>query len=145
MKKQIEDLGSIEIADNDYGPCTVLVRLVNGNVWMTQSQIARLFGVYEATVRNNLRAAFRSGILWEGDVTHPSWNGQSGFGTQYRLKPIIYMSFRAGTPRANAFRKWVAHVLSAHFRKGQNQRLPVIPTYNLCIEILEEISKLDKL
>lgn len=23
MKKQIEDLGSIEIADNDYGPCTV--------------------------------------------------------------------------------------------------------------------------
>lgn len=47
MKKQIEDLGSIEITDNDYGPCTVAVRLVDGNVWMTQSQIARLFGVYE--------------------------------------------------------------------------------------------------
>mgnify|MGYP000820471356 CR=1 FL=1 len=46
MKKQIEDLGSIEITDNDYGPCTVAVRLVDGNVWMTQSQIARLFGVY---------------------------------------------------------------------------------------------------
>lgn len=81
MKEQIEDLGSIEIAENDYGSCTVSVRLVDGNVWMTQSQIARLFGVYEATVRNNLRAAFRSGILREGDVTHPSWNGQSGFGT----------------------------------------------------------------
>lgn len=37
MKKQIEDLGSIEITDNDYGPCTVSVRLVDGNVWMTQS------------------------------------------------------------------------------------------------------------
>ena len=44
MKKQIEDLGSIEITDNDYGPCTVAVRLVDGNVWMTQSQIARLGG-----------------------------------------------------------------------------------------------------
>lgn len=66
MKKQIDNLGSIEIAENDYGPCTVAVRLVDGNVWMTQSQIARLFGVYEATVRNNLRAAFRNGMLREG-------------------------------------------------------------------------------
>lgn len=72
MKKQIEDLGFIEIDDNDYGPCTVAVRLVGGYVWMTQSQIARLFGVYEATVRNNLRAAFRSEMLREGDVPHPS-------------------------------------------------------------------------
>ena len=32
MKKQIKDLGSIEIADNDYGPCTVSVRLVDGTV-----------------------------------------------------------------------------------------------------------------
>ena len=69
MKKQIEDLGSIEITDNDYGPCTVAVRLVDGNVWMTQSQIARLFGVYEATVQNNLRAACRGGMLREGKVS----------------------------------------------------------------------------
>lgn len=113
MKKQIEDLGSIEIADNDYGPCTVLVRLVNGNVWMTQSQIARLFGVYEATVRNNLRAAFRSGILREGDVTHPSWNGQSGFGTLYGLEVIIYMSFRAGPPPSQCLPK----MGSAYFKR----------------------------
>ena len=36
----------------------VSVRLIDGNVWMTQSQIERLFGVYETTVRNNLRAGF---------------------------------------------------------------------------------------
>ena len=71
MKKQIEDLGSIEIAENDYGPCTVAVRLADGNVWMTQSQIARLFGVYEATVRNNLQALFKSRLVSECDITHP--------------------------------------------------------------------------
>ena len=91
MKKQIEDLGSIEIADNDYGPCTVSVRLVDGNVWMTQSQIARLFGVYEATVRNNLRAAFRSGILREGDVSllhkqnQRTANTKPSFGLQFQV------------------------------------------------------------
>ena len=90
MKKQIEDLGSIEIAENDYGPCTVAVRLADGNVWMTQSQIARLFGVYEATVRNNLQALFKSRLVSECDITHPSWNGQSGFGTLYGLEVIIY-------------------------------------------------------
>ena len=129
MKKQIEDLGSIEIAENDYGPCTVSVRLVGGNVWMTQSQIARLFGVYEATVRNNLRAAFRSGILREGDVTHPSWNGQSGFGTLYGLESIIYMSFRTGTYRAKAFREWVVHTLSEHYRQGKPKEPSVILVY----------------
>ena len=134
MKKQIKDLGSIEIADNDYGPCTVSVRLVDGNVWMTQSQIARLFGVYEATVRNNLRAAFRSGILREGDVTHPSWNGQSGFGTLYGLEVIIYMSFRAGTYRAKAFRKWVVHTLSEHYRQGKPKGPSVVILYSLKIK-----------
>lgn len=129
MKKQIEDLGSIEIADNDYGPCTVSVRLVDGNVWMTQSQIARLFGVYEATVRNNLRAVFRSGILREGDVTHPSWNGQSGFGTLYGLEVIIYMSFRAGTPQANAFRRWVLHALSKWNHKNNFNDPVVVVVY----------------
>lgn len=131
MKKQIEDLGSIEITDNDYGPCTVSVRLVDGNVWMTQSQIARLFGVYEATVRNNLRAVFRSGILREGDVTHPSWNGQSGFGTLYGLEVIIYMSFRAGTPRANAFRKWIAHALSKWNHKNNFNNPVVVLVYSV--------------
>lgn len=129
MKKQIEDLGSIEIAENDYGSCTVSVRLVDGNVWMTQSQIARLFGVYEATVRNNLRTAFRSGILREGDVTHSSWNGQSGFGTLYGLEAIIYMSFRSGTPRANAFRRWVLHTLGEHYRNGNPREPSVILVY----------------
>lgn len=134
MKKQIEDLGSIEIADNDYGPCTVAVRLADGNVWMTQSQIARLFGVYEATVRNNLRAAFRSGILREGDVTHPFWNGQSGFGTLYGLEVIIYMSFRAGTYRAKAFREWVVHALGAYHRTDKPKRPSVILMYNYALK-----------
>lgn len=97
---------------------------------MTQSQIARLFGVYEATVRNNLRAAFRSGILHEGDVAHPSWNGQSGFGTLYGLEAIIYMSFRAGTPRANAFRRWVVHALREYYRIGKSKEPSVILVYN---------------
>ncbi len=134
MKKQIEDLGSIEIAENDYGPCTAAVRLADGNVWMTQSQIARLFGVYEATVRNNLRAAFRSGILREGDVTHPSWNGQSGFGTLYGLEVIIYMNFRSGTPRAYAFRRWVVHALNEYQRNGNRQRPSVILMYNYALK-----------
>ena len=129
MKKQIEDLGSIEIAENDYGPCTVAVRLADGNVWMTQSQIARLFGVYEATVRNNLQALFKSRLVSECDITHPSWNGQSGFGTLYGLEVIIYMSFRAGTPQANAFRRWVLHALSKWNHKNNFNDPVVVVVY----------------
>lgn len=130
MKKQIEDLGSIEITDNDYGPCTVSVRLVDGNVWMTQSQIARLFGVYEAAVRNDLRALFKSRLVSECDITHPSWNGQSDFGTLYGLEVIIYMSFCAGTYWAKAFREWVVHTLGAYHRTDKPKVPSVIIMYN---------------
>lgn len=108
MNEHIEDTDSIVITEDDCGNCTVEVRLVDGNVWMTQYEIARLFGVYDTVVRNNLRTVFKSGMLRECDVTHPSWNGQSGFSTLYNLDAVIYMSFRAGTYRAKAFRKWVA-------------------------------------
>lgn len=129
MKTHIEDTGSIVITEDDYGHCTVRVRLVDGNVWMTQYEIARLFGVYDAAVRNNLRTVFKSGMLWECDVTHPSWNGQSGFCTLYGLEAIIYMSFRTGTYRAKAFRKWVVHTLSEHYRQGKPKEPSVILVY----------------
>lgn len=129
MKTHIEDTGSIVITEDDYGNCTVEVRLVDGNVWMTQYEIAQLFGVYEATVRNNLRTVFKSGMLRECDVTHPSWNGQSGFGTLYGLEAIIYMSFRTGTYRAKAFRKWVVHTQSEHYRQGKPKGPSVILVY----------------
>ncbi|MCR9012646.1 hypothetical protein [Gabonibacter chumensis] len=130
MKKYIEDTGSIVITEDDGGNCTVTARLVDGNIWMTQYEIARLLGVYEATVRNNLRALFKSRLLSEHDVTHPSWNGQSGFGTLYGLEAIIYMSFRTETYRAKAFRKWVLHTLNAHHRTGKSKEPSVILVYN---------------
>ena len=123
------DTGSIVITEDDYGHCTVRVRLVDGNVWMTQYEIARLFGVYDATVRNNLRTVFKSGMLRELDVTHPSCNGQSGFCTLYGLEAIIYMSFRTGTYRAKAFRKWVVHTLNAYHRTDKPKELSVILVY----------------
>ena len=129
MNEHIEDTGSIVIIEDDYGNCTITVRLVDGNVWMTQYEIARLFGVYEATVRNNLRALFKSRLVSECDVTHPSWKGQSGFSTLYSLEAVIYMSFRTGTYRAKAFRKWVTHTLGAYHRTGKSQEPSVILVY----------------
>lgn len=70
MKKHIVDTGSIVITEDDHGNCTVTVRVVDGNVWMTQYEIAQLFGVYEVAVRNNLRAIFKSGMLWEGNPSY---------------------------------------------------------------------------
>ena len=63
MNEHIVDTGSIVITEDDCGNCTVTVRLVDGNVWMTQYEIARLFGVYDAAVCNNLRTLFKSEML----------------------------------------------------------------------------------
>ena len=38
----------------------ILHRTAGGEVWLTQGEIARLFGVFEAAVRANIRAIYRS-------------------------------------------------------------------------------------
>ena len=41
-------------------------RTAGGEVWLTQLEIARLFGVFEAAVRANIRAIYRSEALRRG-------------------------------------------------------------------------------
>ena len=48
---------------------TVSVKIENGNVWMTKHELAGLFGVFVQTIDANMRSIFKSGILYDGDVT----------------------------------------------------------------------------
>lgn len=44
------------------------IEVVSGEVWMTRSEIARVFGVFVAAVDANIRAIYRSGSL--SDIAH---------------------------------------------------------------------------
>lgn len=46
----------------------VTIRPTAHGIWLTQSQIADLFGVFTATVSTNIRAILKSGVLHEDRI-----------------------------------------------------------------------------
>ena len=76
----------------------------DGTVWMTQSQIARLFGVFPAAISSNIRAIYKDKRMDEFH-THQ----MSGYVDLYNLEMIAALSFRVRTMESEAFRKWLLY------------------------------------
>lgn len=90
--------GSITIDDGR----VVIRRTAGGEVWLTQSEIARLFGVFEAAVRANIRAIYRSEALRRG-ATQRIVQGVE----LYNLEMIAALAFRLRSLECEAFRRWL--------------------------------------
>lgn len=126
----MEKRGYIKITENSIGNWKVEAQLVDGNVWLAQHEIARLFGVFVATVRNNLRAIFKNGVLFESHVSRRFPTGTKHSDTFYNLEAIIFLSFRCATLEARAFRQWMLHGLYEYYRDEKPKEPSVILVYN---------------
>ena len=78
------------------------VEVATGEVWMTRSEIARVFGVFVAAVHANIRAIYRSGSLSEYR-THREMKHVD----LYNLEMIAALAFRLRSPQSEAFRQWL--------------------------------------
>ena len=92
--------GSITI-DVENNRVTVLLSQ-DGTVWMTQSEIARLFGVFVAAISSNIRAIYKDKRMDEFH-THQ----MSGYVDLYNLEMIAALAFRLRSPQSEAFRRWL--------------------------------------
>jgi hypothetical protein len=85
----------------------VKITPANGNICLSEWQIAELFGVFVAKVSSNIRSIFKSGVLWENEVSycHHYVNGNSV--NLYNLEMIIALSFRIKSRNSEIFRNWL--------------------------------------
>lgn len=93
-------------------PITIKNRQVvihtNGNgVWLTQSQIADLFGVFTAAVSANIRAILKSGVLHDDSVVRRTHCRDGNMVEQYSLEMITALAFRLKSENAEVFRRWI--------------------------------------
>ena len=96
------EFGSITIdAENNHVTVTCSQ---DGTVWMTETEIARLFGVFPVAIRNNIRAIYKDKRMNEYR-THQ----MSGYVDLYNLEMIAALSFRVRTMESEAFRKWLLY------------------------------------
>ena len=102
------------------------VNMKDETVWLTQEQMAKLFGKAKSTINEHIKNIFKEGELEEGEVM--SKFGNSEFSDKpiniYNLDMIISVGYRVKSKNGIIFRKWATNILKEYMLKGVaiNQR-----------------------
>ena len=106
------------------------VRLENDTVWLTQQQIADLFGTKRPAITKHLANIYKSGELEENStcsiLEHMGNKDTQRYTTKYyNLDAILSVGYRVNSRNATLFRQWANKVLKEYLLKGYsiNQRL----------------------
>ena len=91
-------------------------------MWLTQAQIADLFGVQVPAVSKHLRNIFNSNELRENSVVSiletTAADGKKYQTKFYKLDAILSVGYRVNSINAALFRQWANRVLKEYLLKG---------------------------
>ena len=99
------------------------VRFENETVWLTQEQIANLFGTKRPAITKHLANIYKSGELErEGTCSileHMGNDGKQSYRSMfYNLDAILSVGYRVNSRNATLFRRWATQVLKTYLLKG---------------------------
>lgn len=106
------------------------VRMQEDTVWLTQEQIAILFGTKRPAITKHLKNIYESGELDRESTSsileHMGNDGKQRYTTTfYNLDVILSVGYRVNTVNATRFRQWANQVLKDYLLRGYaiNQQL----------------------
>jgi hypothetical protein len=98
------------------------VHLEKDTVWLTQDQMADLFGRERSVITKHVRNVFKEGELEEASVrakfAHTAGDGKTYQVQCYNLDVIISVGYRVKSKRGTQFRQWATQVLREHLVRG---------------------------
>jgi hypothetical protein len=96
------------------------VRFEDETVWLTQDQMALLFGKAKSTINEHIQNIFKEGELEESECTQKFGNSefQQKAPYYYNLDVIISVGYRVKSIRGTQFRQWATKRLNEYIRKG---------------------------
>ncbi len=120
----------IVIYQTEDGQTQVDVRLENETVWLTQKQIAELFGTKRPAITKHLKNIYASEELDKNStcsiLEHMGNDGKQTYSTKYyNLDVILSVGYRVNSKNATRFRQWANKVLKQYLIKGYavNERM----------------------
>ncbi|MCX6720681.1 MAG: virulence protein RhuM/Fic/DOC family protein [Candidatus Staskawiczbacteria bacterium] len=118
MEKEIKK-GEIVIYQTPDKKVKIDVSLENETIWLTQDQIALLFGTQRPAITKHLNNIFKSGELDEKSNV-PKWNVPNSDKPVkfYSLDAVIAVGYRVNSKRATQFRIWATNTLKNYLLKG---------------------------
>ena len=112
----------ILIYTTDDGGIRIDVRMVDETVWLTQAQMAELFGKARNTVTEHIRSVFDEGELDKNSVCrkfrHTAADGKNYEVMYYNLDVIISVGYRVKSRLGTQFRQWATGRLREYIIKG---------------------------
>lgn len=137
------------------GSIKVDVRLEDETVWLTQAQVAELFGKSKKTISEHIRNIFREGELVEDVVVrkfqittqHGAIEGktQTNEVNIYNLDVIISVGYRVKSKQGTKFRIWATQRLKEYIIKGfviNNERFKSGHSLNYFSQLQEQIREI---
>lgn len=134
------------------GEPQISVRVEGETLWLSQEEIAQLFGVQRPAITKHLNNIFKSDELDEQEVSsimeHTTQHGAIAHKTQtrqvklYNLDAIISIGYRVNSKLATRFRQWATTRLREYMLKGftmDDERLKELGGGSYWKELLDRI------
>lgn len=121
----------IEIYRSADGKVELNVKLEKDTVWLTQNQMAELFGVDRTSIVRHIRNIYKAEELDESSTCAKNAQVRFEGGRKivreipfYNLDMVISVGYRVNSKNATSFRKWATSILKQYLIKGYvvNQR-----------------------
>ncbi len=111
---------NIIIYQNADGNIKLDVHLQNDSVWVTQEQMAQLFGKAKSTINEHIGNIYKEGELEKSLTTQKFGNSefQQKAPLYYNLDVIISVGYRVKSPQGTQFRIWATKRIHEYIVKG---------------------------
>ena len=146
MKGMEQRNSSIEIYRSPEGNIELNVKLENDTVWLTQSQMAELFGRDRTVISRHVNNCFKEGEL-DPNITcakfaHMGIEGDQTYETtMYNLDVIISVGYRVKSINGTRFRQWANSILKQYIIKGYAINQKRLDNYNELKEVVRLMSR----
>ena len=114
--------GEVIVYQAPDGEVRVDVRLERETVWLTQAQMAELFGRERSVITKHIRNAFKEGELEPEAVrakfAHTADDGKTYQVEHFNLDAILSVGYRVNSKQGTRFRIWATKTLHDHLVRG---------------------------
>jgi len=141
--------------DSLANPIEVRLDEAKETLWLTQDQIAQLFGRERSVITKHLKNIFKKDELDEKVVSaffaQTTQHGAIKGKTQtknvkfYDLDAILSVGYRVNSKQGTQFRQWASHVLKDYLLKGytiNNRMNRLVDCLQVLLEKVKQINKL---
>lgn len=104
MKREI-------IAIDEYGQLVMPVD--SDKIWMTETELAELFGTMIPTLKTTIQAVYKSGVLKEHETKRYIGLLNGNRADAYDFEMIVALAFRLNNHHAAIVRKWLIRKVKA--------------------------------